>query len=117
MLLTEAVTVGGILLLVPLSPRAVFILLPVLGAALNGTSSVLYGSVVDFVVPQRQARAFGLFYTVVIASGAIAPVGYGFLSDMTSIRQTMTTIGIVAIATIPLAILMAWHTRARTRTN
>lgn len=116
-LLTEAVTVGGILLLVPLSPRAVFILLPVLGAALNGTSSVLYGSVVDFVVPQRQARAFGLFYTVVIASGAIAPVGYGFLSDMTSIRQTMTTIGIVAIATIPLAILMAWHTRARTRTN
>ena len=111
---TELVTAGGILLLLPLKAGAVFLLLPVLGAALNGTSSVLYGSVVDFVVPQRQARAFGLFYTIAIGSGAIAPLIYGLLSDATSVRQTMATIGIVALATVPLALLLAWH---RTRTS
>ena len=43
-------------------------ILPFLGVALNGTSSVLYGTVADFVNPSRVPRAFGLFYTVIISA-------------------------------------------------
>ena len=114
-ILTEVVTAGGILLLLPLSTGSVFLLLPFLGAALNGTSSVLYGSVVDFVEPQRQARAFGLFYTLVIASGAVSPLIFGLLSDVTSVPATVATIGIVVLTTIPLTILLARHMRSRHR--
>ena len=46
-------------------------LLPLIGFALNGTSSVLYGSVPDLVSPARRQRAFGIFYTGTIGSGAI----------------------------------------------
>ena len=45
--LTEAVTALGIVALLPLPLEAAMVLLPVVGVALNGTSSVLYGSVPD----------------------------------------------------------------------
>ena len=81
MVLTEFATALGIITLcfLPLFPS--LILLPFLGIALNGTSSVLYGSVGDFVDPQRQARAFGLFYTLAIGAGAVSPFFYGIISD------------------------------------
>ena len=44
-------------------------LLPVIGIALNGTSSVLYGSVPDLVAPERRTRAFSIFYTGAIGAG------------------------------------------------
>ncbi|HEY8369110.1 MAG TPA: MFS transporter, partial [Thermodesulfobacteriota bacterium] len=75
--LTEAAT-AALMLGVVLSPLGgALALLPVLGVALNGTSSVLYGTVADFVVPTRRARAYGLFYTVGIGAGAAAPTLYG----------------------------------------
>src|SRR5208282_5673104 len=45
--LTEGLTAAGIMVLVPLPLGAALLLLPVIGVALNGTSSVLYGSVPD----------------------------------------------------------------------
>ena len=56
-------------------------LLPVIGVALNGTSSVLYGSVPDLVAAERRARAFGIFYTGTIGAGAVAPAIYGLVGD------------------------------------
>jgi MFS family permease len=102
-ILTEAATGLGILtlLFVPLQP--VLVMLPLLGVALNGTSSVLYGSVAELVVPERRSRAYGLFYTLGIGSGALAPTLYGFLSDWAGVAATLTVIGLVVLGTIPLA--------------
>ncbi len=61
--LTEGSTAAGILALLPLPLDAALVLLPVIGIALNGTSSVLYGSVPDLVAPQwRQPRAEHFLY-------------------------------------------------------
>ena len=54
--MTEAVTAFGIVALLPLSLEAALLLLPLVGVALNGTSSVLYGSVPDLVEPPRRQR-------------------------------------------------------------
>ena len=105
-ILTEAATGLGILglLLIPLRPALV--MLPLLGVALNGTSSVLYGSVADLVVPERRSRAYGLFYTLGIGSGALAPTIFGFISDWAGVPVTLTIVGLLVMVTIPLSSLL-----------
>jgi FSR family fosmidomycin resistance protein-like MFS transporter len=80
-----------------------FVLLPVLGIALNGTSSVLYGTVPEVSSPERTERAFALFYTGVIGSGAISPVLYGMLGDAAGVNFAVATTALAALSTIPLA--------------
>jgi MFS family permease len=49
----------------------------VLGVALNGTSSVLYGSVAELVSSERRARSYAIFYTLGIGASALSPFVYG----------------------------------------
>ena len=53
-ILTELITYGGIVLLLPLPLEAALVLLPLVGLGLNGTSSVLYGSIAESFVPERR---------------------------------------------------------------
>jgi MFS-type transporter involved in bile tolerance (Atg22 family) len=104
--LTELATGLGILLLLPLSLTAVLILLPLVGLALNGTSSVLYASVAEFVAPERHGRGFGLFMTVSTSAWAVSPTVFGILSDMNGVPHTLAIVGILALTTVPLALAL-----------
>mgnify|MGYP001598759635 CR=1 FL=1 len=104
--LTELVTGGGILALLGLPLAPALALLPVLGVGLNGTSSVLYGTVADLVTPERRSRAYGLFYTLGVGSGSVAPFFYGLVSDLWGVPTTLTIIGLVVLTTIPLSQLL-----------
>lgn len=99
---TELMTGAGILALLALPLVPALLLLPLVGLALNGTSSVLYGTVADFVDPARQSRAFGLFYTLGIGAGALAPTVYGMVSDLAGVPATLAMVGVMAFATLPL---------------
>jgi MFS-type transporter involved in bile tolerance (Atg22 family) len=107
--LTEAATSVAIvaILAVPL-PVAMLLLVP-LGVALNGTSSVLYGTVAEFVRDDRQSRTFGLFYTLGSAAGATAPLAFGLLSDFAGVPVALTAVAVLAVATVPLALLLDPH--------
>src|SRR5205814_379329 len=83
------------------------VLLPLLGMMLNGTSSVLYGTVPELTTPHRVERAFALFYTGTIGSGAISPVLYGIIGDAVGARWATATTAMVALATFPLAFALA----------
>jgi MFS transporter, FSR family, fosmidomycin resistance protein len=104
--LTEGLTTALILALLPLRLELGLVLLPLLGIALNGTSSVLYGSVPVLVAPERRARAFGIFYTGVIGSGAAAPVLFGLVGDSLGVATTLAVIGLVPLLTLPLALAL-----------
>ncbi len=112
-LLTVLATEGGTaacivgVLVLPLGP--LFVLLPVLGLMLNGTSSVLYGSVPELTPPDRAERAFALFYTGTIGSGAISPVLYGVLGDWAGAYWATASTAAVALAIYPLAFALAPH--------
>ena len=80
-LLTEGLTAFGIIALLPMPLPASLVLMPLLGTCLNGTSSALYGTVPELVVPTRRARAFGIFYTGAIAASAATPPLIGLLGD------------------------------------
>lgn len=103
---TEVVTAAGILLLLPVPLLAALAILPVIGAALNGTSSVLYASVAEFVAAERRSRGFGLFYTLGIGSSAAAPFVFGVISDLTSVATALVLVALLVTATLPLTLLL-----------
>jgi FSR family fosmidomycin resistance protein-like MFS transporter len=108
-LITEGGTAACILavLFLPLAPAIV--LLPLLGVMLNGTSSVLYGTVPELAPPHRAERAFAVFYTGTIGSGAISPVLYGILGDAFGPIIATAATAVTALAIIPLAFALALH--------
>jgi MFS family permease len=104
--LTEGLTATGILALLPLPLDAALVLLPLIGVALNGTSSVLYGSVPDLVTPQWRTRALSIFYTGTIGSGALAPVLFGRLGDLFGVWPALTMVASFVLLTLPIAALL-----------
>jgi FSR family fosmidomycin resistance protein-like MFS transporter len=109
-MVTEAATALLIVatLFTPLTPT--LMLLPLLGMVLNGTSSVLYGTVPELSNGDT-GRAFAVFYTSVISSGGIAPIIYGAVADHSS-----RTIGVLAAAAtafllVPLVLMLRPHLR------
>jgi MFS family permease len=104
--LTEITTAVGIAALLPLPLEPAMALLPVVGVALNGTSSVLYGSVPDMVEPSRHSRAFGIFYTGTIGAGAVSPALYGLLGDAIGVPAALIVVASVVLLTLPLSIAL-----------
>ena len=104
--LTEGLTTLGILALLPLPLEIAMLLLPIIGIALNGTSSVLYGSVPELVEPIRRARAFSIFYTGTIGSGAVAPAIYGLLGDAVNVPIALMAVAGMCLITLPLALVL-----------
>ena len=102
-ILTEALTALGSLCLLPLPLAAAIAVVPFVGIALNGTSSVLYGSVAHLVTPSARTRAFAIFYTGTIGAGALSPLAYGLLSDAAGVSATLAVIAGIASLTLPLA--------------
>jgi FSR family fosmidomycin resistance protein-like MFS transporter len=91
--LTEAATALLIVatLFLPIVPMLA--ILPLLGIVLNGTSSVLYGTVPELAPNGDTGRAFALFYTGVIGAGGLAPIAYGAIAD-----HSNRTVGVLATA-------------------
>jgi MFS transporter, FSR family, fosmidomycin resistance protein len=104
--LTETVTALGIVALLPLSLEASLVLLPIVGIALNGTSSVLYGSVPDLVTPAKRQRAFGIFYTGTIGAGAVSPAMYGVLGDAVGVTSALIVVAAVVLLTLPITLVL-----------
>jgi MFS family permease len=104
--LTEGLTTAGILALLPLPLEAALVLLPIIGIALNGTSSVLYGSVPELVEPARRTRMFGIFYTGTIGSGAVAPALYGVVGDAVGVPVALMVVAGICLLTLPLALVL-----------
>ena len=111
--ITEVATGLGILATLALPAAATFLLLPLIGIVLNGTSSVLYATLGEFVEQDRLARSFALFYTLGSLCGIAAPLGYGLVGDLYSVETAMVVMGIAVLFTVPLAMLMKTNMAAQ----
>jgi MFS family permease len=114
-IITKLATAMLIVTALTLPVTEILMLLPLLGTMLNGTSSVIYGSVPDFAAPEERARAFGIFYTATIGASAAAPVAFGFVSDVIGLHPMMGCISGTALVTLPLALLLAQKQNAAGR--
>ncbi|MGH8618664.1 MAG: MFS transporter [Burkholderiales bacterium] len=96
----------GILLMLVLPDLAAFLVLPLLGVVLNGTSTVLYGTIGDLVKPDRLPRVFGLFYTINSAFGLIVPLAFGLIGDAFGVTSVIALTGVLPFAVLPLCLLL-----------
>lgn len=101
--LTESLTAIVILAVLQLPLVPALLTLPLIGMALNGTSSVLYGSVPELVPPPMRVRAFAMFYTGTIGGSAVAPIVAGLLGDALGISAAMECVAAFVCLTLPLA--------------
>jgi len=106
--LTESATSLSIVAAVFLPLAGVMALLPLLGLALNGTSSVLYGAVPELAAPGKREQAFALFYTGTIGAGALSPVLFGRVGDVMGVPAALLALAAVLLLTLPLA----WRVQA-----
>ncbi len=111
---TEAATalLMAATLLLPLAPTLA--VLPLLGIVLNGTSSVLYGTVPELAPNDDTGRGFALFYTGVIGAGGLAPIAYGVVADHSSRTVGILAAAVTAAAIVPLVLALRPHLRVRT---
>jgi MFS transporter, FSR family, fosmidomycin resistance protein len=104
---TEVGTTAAIVTVVALPLAPSLALLPVLGVMLNGTSSVLYGTVPELVTAPRIERGFALFYTGTLGSSALAPVLYGRLGDAAGPVCAVIAAAVTALAVVPFMVLLS----------
>jgi predicted MFS family arabinose efflux permease len=100
---TEILTSVGIFSLIYFSPPVVWVLLPFVGMALNGTSSVLYATVAEIISPMARSRGYGLYYAITLGSGAVSPLVYGLLTDSMGLSFTIISTALMVLLTIPLS--------------
>jgi len=100
---TEILTTLGILSLLWSSPPGVWVILPFLGIVLNGTSSVLYATVAEFISPAGRSRGYGLYYAVTLGCGAISPMIYGLVTDSLGLSFTIMSTALMVLITLPLS--------------
>jgi MFS transporter, FSR family, fosmidomycin resistance protein len=105
--LTEVATTAMIALLLPLELTQAMIILPLVGLMLNGTSSVLYGTVPEFVKAERRTHAFAVFYTGGSIAGALSPFLFGVLGDAIGLSPAIACVAALALLTVP----MVWALR------
>jgi MFS transporter, FSR family, fosmidomycin resistance protein len=98
---TELATAAGIISIYYMSSAAIWIVLPFVGVALNGTSSVLYASVADVISPQKRSRGYGLYYALTLGSGAVAPIIIGLTAQASSLDYAFVFIAAMALLTLP----------------
>ena len=88
-------------------------LLILLGIGLNGTSSILYATVAEYVPASRRGRFYGSFYTTNEVGTVIAPIGYGRIADMLSLSSAMLIMGGVTALILPVSLLLLTHRFSR----
>jgi FSR family fosmidomycin resistance protein-like MFS transporter len=103
---TEAATAlfMGATLVSPLA--LMLVILPILGVVLNGTSSVLYGTVPELARKGEVGRAFALFYTGVLGAGGLAPIAYGAIADHSNKTVAILAAALTAAAIIPMVLAL-----------
>lgn len=107
-MVTEAATAVLIAATLFTSLTPTLILLPLLGIVLNGTSSVLYGTVPELSNGDT-GRAFAVFYTSVIGAGGLAPILYGAIADHSSQTTGVLASAATAALIVPLVLMLRPH--------
>jgi len=98
-----------VICIILVAPAAIiFLLLPVLGVFLQGSTSITYGAVNDYVRDERKSRGFALIYSLTGLSAIAGPVGFGLIGDHFGLDATMLAMaGVSLLAIVPCNWLQA----------
>ena len=103
----QAATAAAIGLLAIAHPDWLIYLLPLAGIVIQGSSTVTYGSVADFLKPDFQSRGYALIYTVSSVSSVVGPLVFGLIADSFSILTSIHLLALLALLTLPLSFALS----------
>lgn len=95
--LVECLTAIGIVLVLIAPTLAAFLLLPLVGIVLQGSSTLTYGIVGEFTRTDRRSRGFAAMYSVASAASILAPIGFGLIGDHFGLAAVMMTMACVTL--------------------
>ena len=104
LILVEVCTAAGIVGIVMLPTAVVFFLLPLVGIVLQGSSTITYGSVRQFVDEPQQSRGFALIYSMASAASVVGPVGFGIISDVYGVGAAVVLMAVVTLLPLGMCI-------------
>ena len=102
----EIVSAAAILAVLAAPTMVAFLLLPLAGVVLQGSSSITYGTVGDLVDERRQSRGFALVYTLSSVAAIAGPIAFGLVSDGFGLEAAMLAMAIVVVLPVPLCLLL-----------
>ena len=97
--LLQVMTIIGLVLLVLLPVTAVLVLLPFIGVAVQGSTTVTYGALSDFIHRQRQSRGYAIIYTLSALSAVIGPIVFGWLADLYGVDLALLILALLTCLT------------------
>jgi len=106
LILIEILTAIGIIIILMAPTGLAYVLLPVLGFALQGSSSITYGTVGDLVHGKRQSRGFAAIYTIASAASIAGPIGFGYIGDQFGLAPVMLAMAVIVLLPLPLSMLL-----------
>lgn len=95
--LVQTLTAIGLFTTILMPLAAAYVLLPILGVVLQGSSSITYSTVGDLVQPDRASRGFALIYGLTSFAAVAGPVLLGLLGDAYGIETTIAALALVAL--------------------
>ena len=102
----ECATAAGILAVLALPTLPAYCILPLVGAALQGSSTIAYGTVGDLVEEARHSRSFAMVYSTASLAGILAPLGFGLIGDHFGLTTAMLSMACVTLLPVPLILLI-----------
>ena len=106
---TKRLTAVTLALSLVAPPLALVPLMLALGVGLNGTSSILYATVADFVPARRRARLYGIYYTTNEGGTILAPPLYGLVGELVSLNVAMLAMAVATAAILPVSLTLRRH--------
>ena len=99
-LVVQGLTIVGLLGVLLLPLQLVYVLLPLVGVFVQGSSTVCYGTVADYVDDNKSSRAYAIIYTLSSAASVAGPFLLGVLADKTHIDMVLWLLMAITAVTI-----------------
>jgi MFS transporter, FSR family, fosmidomycin resistance protein len=99
-LLLQSLTIVSFILIVNIPTGYVFWMLPLFGLVVQGSSTVTYGSVSEFVDEERQARGYALIYSVGSAASVAGTFAFGVVGDVYGLNSLFVGLSVLIAITM-----------------
>ena len=99
----QVLTVAGLIVMVMLPVLPLLLVLPLIGIAVQGSTTMTYGSLSDFVDRDRQSRGYAIMYSLSGLSAVFGPVLFGGLADLYGVDRALLILALITCTTLPSA--------------
>lgn len=105
--IVQCMTILGLIGVLFLPLQLVFIILPLVGVFVQGSSTVCYGAVADYVDAGKTSRAYAIIYTLSSTASVAGPFFHGVLADRFHLDAVLWSL--IVVTAVSLLFGISFH--------